>query len=174
MDTFIEQLVTKQSSTKETLAKVGLVLAALLVAFLCITLPILLGAYSLGSIGLLLAAGAVYGGWYLISGMSVEYEYIVTNGEIDVDKIAAKRKRKRLVTVKAQNFEAFGLLTEAPAVGQGVTTIMAVGTGVEEYFADFNHAKLGQVRLIFSPNQRLLDSLRPFLPRTIRLPIQPK
>lgn len=44
--------------------------------------------------------GSLYGGYILITNMSVEYEYIVTNGEMDIDKIIAKRRRKRLITVK--------------------------------------------------------------------------
>lgn len=62
----------------------------------------------IGALAFLILCGAIYGAYWLISGMSIEYEYILTNGEIDVDKIIAQRKRKRLVTVSAKTFEAFG------------------------------------------------------------------
>lgn len=169
MDTFIEQLVIKGSTPKDTLAKAGLVVAALVLVILFMFLPILLGLPSLSGIGLLLAAGSCYGAYYLISGMSVEYEYIVTNGEIDVDKIIAKRRRKRMVTVKASNFQAFGLLKEAEGAPQGTTTMMACANDPEhDYYADFDHSKFGRVRLIFSPDERTLEAMKPFLPRLLK------
>lgn len=50
--------------------------------------------------------------------MSVEYEYIVTNGEMDIDKIIAKRRRKRLITVNARTFERFGPFKESDHAGE--------------------------------------------------------
>ncbi|UKI37385.1 MAG: DUF6106 family protein [Clostridiales bacterium] len=44
---------------------------------------------------LLIDAGVVYGAYILITHFNVEYEYILTNGDIDIDKIIAKKKEKK-------------------------------------------------------------------------------
>lgn len=166
MDIFIEQLVTKKSDTTDILKKVGL---AVLTVILSLVLFFVSSYFGLGSIGLILIIGVIYGAFYLITGMNVEYEYIVTNGEIDIDKIIAKRRRKRLITFKVSAFENFGPLKEAPSSFSG-TTILATGASDgENYFAEFPHAKHGHVRLVFSPNERVLSAIRPYMPRTIRL-----
>ena len=43
--------------------------------------------------------------YWFISSLNHEYEYIVTNGTLDIDRIIAKRRRKRVFTADARNFE---------------------------------------------------------------------
>lgn len=51
---------------------------------------------------------AVYGAWYFITAQNVEYEYSVTNSNITVDKVIAKRKRKRIVSFDIKKIEEMG------------------------------------------------------------------
>ena len=53
------------------------------------------GSFSF-SIGLVLIAFAWYGAYLLMSMQNIEYEYILTNSEIDIDKIMSKKARKRI------------------------------------------------------------------------------
>ncbi len=172
MDVFVEQIVKKTTSGKDSVLKlligIGIgVLSALCVFIFFLMLP-------LAGLGLLLICGIFYGGYYLLTGLDCEYEYIVTNGEIDVDKIIAKRKRVRLVTAKASLFEAFGEYGESsPAAADGVTVVNAAGASDSEraknYYADFKHASAGNVRLIFTPEERVVDAIVPFMPAPLRI-----
>ncbi|MEG0615013.1 MAG: hypothetical protein RR540_04590 [Oscillospiraceae bacterium] len=166
MDVFIEQLVTKASSVKDTALKLLLGFGSVLISIaLFILLGMLLGMFA---VAVLLSAGCLYGAFYLISNFDVEYEYIVTNGEIDIDKVVAKRKRKRLLSAKVSSFKDFGRYSSSPDTN--TTTTFAAGSGLieEEFYADFTHPKYGEVRLIFSPNERVLAAIKPYLPHTIR------
>ena len=167
MDIFVEQIVKKEANGKTTALKILIGLAAAVICVISVFL-MLLGF----AIALFIAIGAVYGAYWLMTGLDVEYEYIVTNGEIDVDKIIAQRKRKRLLTVKASVFERFGKLSDAPAVGPDVTIIDAKGTGTnvtESYYADFPHSAIGNVRLIFNPEERVIEALKPYFSRMLRI-----
>ena len=57
-------------------------------------------------IAFLLLAGMGYGLWWLLTSLNIEYEYSVTNGDIDIDQITAKRKRKRIVSVSGAKIES--------------------------------------------------------------------
>ena len=60
------------------------------------------GSFSF-SIGLVLIAFAWYGAYLLMSMQNIEYEYILTNSEIDIDKIMSKKSKKkelRVLTLK--------------------------------------------------------------------------
>ena len=96
MDSFKEQLVTRRPDNTVFIKRTGIFIAALLIAVL---LFIFLNVLSIVLIALLF-----FGAYYLIKSFDVEYEYICTNGDLDIDKIAAKSRRKRLmlhqVTVK--------------------------------------------------------------------------
>ena len=61
-----------------------------------------------GMFGLLLAAGTIYGGYYLFQRLNREYEYIYTGGEVDIDVIYGRSKRQRLITVKPRQVEFMG------------------------------------------------------------------
>jgi len=172
MDIFVEQIVKKAPNGKDTAKKilivVGMCLISALLAFVMMFIPAFAG------IAFLLLFGVMYGGYYLITGVDVEYEYIVTNGEIDIDKIIAKRKRSRLITGKASSFEAFGKYENAPDIDSSVTIVSAVGTSLsgaktEEWYADFTHASAGKVRLVFSAEDKVIEAIRPFLPRQIKV-----
>lgn len=166
MDVFVEQLVKKPADGKTLALKILIAFGVILVSLFCLYL-MLIGIV----LALLLIFVAIYGGFYLISGLNAEYEYIVTNGEIDIDKIIAKRKRKRLITAKPSKFEAFGKLADAEAVS-GITVVEANGIADEEaedYYIDFTHDSFGKVRLIFTPTERTLEAVTPFLPRPVKV-----
>ncbi|MGN0553398.1 MAG: hypothetical protein ACI4I1_08440 [Oscillospiraceae bacterium] len=166
MDIFVEQLVRKPADGKSTALKLLIVFGVVVVSLFCLYLT-LIGIV----IALLLIFAAIYGGFYLISGLNSEYEYIVTNGEIDIDKIIAQRKRKRLITAKPSKFEAFGKLADAAPVS-GITVVEANGISKEEaedYYIDFTHDSFGKVRLIFTPTERTIEAITPFLPRLVKM-----
>ena len=90
MDTFVEQIIAIKKTSKTWLAYAGITFAAIMLMtaafiflnslFIPIDFFIFLGAYKL----------------YMMQ--SIEYEYIVTNSTMDIDKIIAKSSRKRIVS----------------------------------------------------------------------------
>lgn len=170
MDIFVEQIVKKEVSGKDWALRIIIGTAMAVLAAVSLFIFLLISPL----LGLLLLCGVIWGGYYLISGTDCEYEYIVTNGEIDIDKIIAKRKRIRLITAKISSFEAFGEYSGAPDADSSVTTVSAVGiseenSGSKVWYADFRHPSAGNVRLIFSPAQKVIDAITPSLPRQIRI-----
>lgn len=159
-DVYVEQLVEKRSCTADTLKKIGIVLGAVILSVLAF--------WFMYAIGLLLAAAIFYGGYYLLTGIDCEYEYIFTNGDLDIDKIKGKRSRNRLVTAQCENFTSFGRLVDAPEAASGVTTVLAAGGDEEQYYADFKHSSAGDVRLIFTPDERILEAVTAALPRQVK------
>lgn len=171
MDVFVEQLVKKPANGKTLALKILIVFGVIVVSAFCLYLA-LLGII----LAILLIFAAIYGGFYLITGLNAEYEYIVTNGEIDIDKIIAQRKRKRLITAKPSKFEAFGKLADAPAAS-GITIVEANGIAdedAEDYYIDFMHDSFGKVRLVFTPTERTIEAITPFLPRTVKVEYERK
>lgn len=158
-DFYAECLVSKAPTAADTVKRVliGLGTAVLAAgAFWFIFFPI----------SLFIIAGVFYGAYYLMTGIDAEYEYILTNGDLDIDKIIGKRKRKRLVTASIGDFIAFGKLSEAGDF-DGTTVLASSGSG-QDYYADFVHKTEGNVRLIFTPSEKILDGMELFLPRQLR------
>lgn len=172
MDIFYEQIVAKQNTTVDILKKVGLILAAFLLAFIILFilpgLPVV-GPF-IGSFGLLLVVGECYGVWYLLSSMNIEYEYILTNGEIDIDKIIARRKRKRLITVNTRTFTEMGRYQPEKVQGRTFSSTIMACTRVDApdcWYAVMDHPKHGNCLLIFNPNEHIMDGIKQYVKRNV-------
>ena len=167
MDIFVEHMVKKRPTGKD----IALIILYALLAFIIFIFGVFFSAPLLGPfsfVGAFVGVAALFGAYYLISNMSIEYEYIVTNGEIDVDKIMAKRRRKRLLTANAQTFESFGLYRQQDHMGKEYTSRVYASESMDEntsYYAVFTHVKLGKTLLVFTPDDRVLDALKKYIPR---------
>ncbi|MBR2283364.1 MAG: hypothetical protein IJ874_02940 [Ruminococcus sp.] len=172
MDNFAEQLVSrKQTSADRTKAIATMVGGGLLTIVLVIASLLMIGSPVAAFFGLILAAAAGYGTYFLIQNTQVEYEYTFTNGTLDIDKIIAKKKRLEMLSVEIGKFTAFGKYDDSMADNE--TEDMTVVTASDniasgEYYADFPHDEYGSTRLIFSPDERILGCIRQSLPRQLR------
>ncbi|MCQ2465817.1 MAG: DUF6106 family protein, partial [Oscillospiraceae bacterium] len=160
MDSYAEQIVKKadggSDNAKRMLCLIGGIVAGIAIVAASMAVHLTLP-------GSLLGVGAFYLGLYLGTNYDIEYEYLVVNGEFDIDKILAKKRRKKLITVKVGDFESFGKYSNDMEEGDDVTVIWAVGTGDEElptFYGDFSHATYGKCRLLFSPSVRVLRELK--------------
>ncbi|MDL2233591.1 hypothetical protein LJC63_08470 [Ruminococcaceae bacterium OttesenSCG-928-L11] len=167
-DTFIEYMVKKRNPLKITLLKVGVALAGALVAIFAMMVSPFLGAFSF--LGVLLAAGALYGAYILITSQNIEFEYSLTNGEMDVDKITAQRKRKRLISLKFKDVEDFGQYKASEHENkQYQTKIIACDHPESDdlWFCSLHYKDKGMTLLVFNASERMLEGLKPYLPRPI-------
>ena len=118
---------------------------------------------------LVLVIGAIYGAYYLLTGCYTEYEYTVTNGELDVDKIVGKRKRSHLLTVPVPKFTGFGVYTDQTDDPSDATLFLCSdNTGENAYYADFTTEEYGTARLIFTPNEEMVQTIVLFLPAALK------
>ena len=171
METFYEQLYKKKKVANDYLLQIGIMVASVI---LSAAMVMLFPAFIPG-FGLAIALFASMGLFYLVITkvlikIDVEYEYIYLSGELDVDKIFSKSERTRLVTVKAINFDRFGMLTpenESKVKQASINKTIDVrsNTGKQLYYAIFNHKEYKRTLLIFEPNDEILEDLKKYIPR---------
>lgn len=162
VDIFYEQLVSIKNNSKNLMMKT---LIWFLTALVIVLLFLFIGY--LQAIGIALIFGAGYLGWFLSSKFNVEYEYILTNGEMDIDKITAKRKRKRILNFKCANIERMGKYHPAEhANGSYSSTYVICNVDENSMFAVIRQEK-GLILVIFSPNEKIVDGMKKFLPRQV-------
>lgn len=160
MDIFSEQLVVRKKDTKDFLIIVGIVLAALALTFL---LSLLLGAFSF-----VFVCGVWFGAWWLITRRAIEFEYIVTSSVLDIDKITAKRSRKRILTIELKEAERFMPYEEMPQ--KDIKTVDATPNGIEDGVYGVDFISNGQSkRLLFKPNEKVLSSAKQAVPSLVVL-----
>ena len=167
MDTFIERLVTKKKGFKDNMITAGILTGAIILILLSLTVKVI---NQIG-LGIFFAAGFVYLGYRLIASRNVEFEYIVTNGDLDIDKITAQRKRKRIFSASCKEFEILSPV-KSNSFSQSVQSIknrIDASSSIDSpgaYFATLNY-KGAKTVVIFEPDEKMISNFKIFIPRKI-------
>ena len=170
MDQFAEMLVKKTPNGTDDLKRGGIIAAAVVITLGSVALVFF--GYPLA---LVLPVCAIWAAIYLFRLTNVEYEYSVTNGTLDIDKILGQNKRKSMLSVDVSSFTAYGKAGEVTESDEEMTTFLAGGLSMmgedddaEEYYAEFDHPEYGKCCLYFTPDSHFREALEPFLNRSLR------
>lgn len=166
MDVFMEKMVTKRKTAVDSLIMAGVVFGIIVVLFLVINFM-----QYLAGMWLFIIAIAIYLGVMVIRTRNVEFEYTVTNGDLDVDRIAAQRKRKRIFSGSCKNFEIIASMKSGQynanydTIKNRIAACSSMGApGV--FFVVTNY-KSERTILFFEPEERMLNNFKTFIPRKI-------
>jgi len=167
MDVFMEKIVVRRRDIKDSLVSAGVVLAALILMLVVSNIPVVA---QLG-LNLFIFAALVYLAYRFITGRNIEFEYIVTNGELDIDKIIAKRKRKRIFSASCKDFEIVARV-RSNSFSQSVQSIKnridasSSLSSTDAFFVTLNY-KGERTLVIFEPDERMLNNFKIFIPRKV-------
>ncbi len=170
MDIFIEQLVKKKLKGIDYVKMFSIVF--------CSILLFLIGGYLLigflGPMGMsltfFLLVGLIFLDWWLITRMKIEFEYSVTNGDITIDQITARRSRKRMISFSAKDVEVFKKYQPDQYVNRTFDKELFVDSNNEadEYWCmELVHKSLGRTLVIFTPSEYILKAIKPFLRKQV-------
>lgn len=160
-DVFVEQIVKKKFGPSDYAIAVLAVIAGLAVAAVSFFVPV---------VGILILVLAAVGVYYLITSRNLEFEYSITNGDITVDKIINRRKRKRVINTDAQYIEDIGQYDPNRLNGkQGYTKIVVsqYADGHGSWYFCARDPKKGNIIVVFDPDEKVLGAIKPFLPRQV-------
>lgn len=168
-DVFIEKIVARKKTCKDYLLIVGVIVAGL-VAIVAVNV---LNVYINISFMLpLLVVGVIYLLYILISNMSIEFEYILTNGDLDIDKIIARRKRKRVFSCPAKNVEMMAKVgsdewRDAQHGGYKLLDCSQTLMSPDSWFITANF-KGQRLLVVFTPDERILKNMKRYNPSKIK------
>lgn len=173
MDSFNEQLVVRKNTGKH-FARVAVLV---LLIFSVPAVLFLLGINNIGTryfvvVSMCALFFAVYGSYYLVTGLYIEYEYAVTNSNLTIDKIIGKRSRKRIISVDIKKFNSLKKLGESDALTKSYKKIFPASItdrGGDVYAGEMHLEKFnGNCLLLFSPDEKTLEAMKPFLKMNVK------
>lgn len=164
MDIFCEYMVKHKKTAKDSLMAAGLFIAAV---FLSLATFLFLFGRLLGFEVFVIAA-IWYGAIYLIRKTNIEFEYILTNSILDIDKIMSKKTRKRVISIDFKNIDVCAPATGISTNNPNMKTLDLSGdiSGKGVYYVDFAKGS-EQYRVFFQPNAKILDNLKKTNPRLV-------
>ncbi len=171
MDAYIEQIVKNKKTAKDLLIKVIMIMSV----FAVFIVGGILGAAVNGYFIFLGAAGAAfetYLCWYVITCLDREYEYEVTNNNLQIDKIMSKRRRKKILCVDINKIEGFDKLSENRLNADRCDKVFQLGTyedDPEQYRFIVQTNKYGRVMVVFAPNEKTLNAIKLYLKPEVKI-----
>lgn len=161
MDGIREQLVKKEKSPSDGVKKIIIIVAAFMLAVVIVTIAgVFSHSWLILDIGIFLAIFIMWGGIFVAGNLNVEYEYSVVGSSLQIDKILNKRSRKTMCEINLRKAHAF---CKGEHESDG-TAIYACGDG-DRYSIEYDDEKYGSTVLIFTPDDRTLEAIKPYLPR---------
>lgn len=171
MDIFTECMVKKKKGTIDYLK---VVLCILIIITVLMAMPFVSQVKYVGIILFMVCAGVIYLLYNIIISINLEYEYIFTNGAMDVDKIIAARRRKRITSLNARSIEIMASVhsNEAGAYAndKSIKRYYAC-TSVDDsdtYFVIYSENDK-KYMLIFNPNETIKDGFKRLNPQKVFL-----
>lgn len=163
MDNICEQLVQKRKSGRD-IAKYAAICAGLV---LCAAACVFFAFYIGTSLLLIASMIPVFFLVWILMDVNIEYEYIITNNEMDIDKIIGKRRRKRMITVDLKNAEDFGGYPSQADIDAQTTVHATSGLERDAHYLIVRHRDYGKVKVIFNPNEKLREAIAREFPKSL-------
>jgi len=163
MDVFIEKIVQKRKDAKDYLIIVGVIIAALILMLLVLNFIPGMSLFFIAALG--------YISYLIITTRNIEYEYAVTNGDLDIDKIIAQRKRKRIFSANCKDFEIVAKV-KSPHFSNHYRTFknqLDCTSSINNdnvYFIVLNYNN-EQTVVYFEPNEKMLNNFKTYIPRKV-------
>ena len=159
MDVFFEQIIPIKKTGKTIVLFLGIwVLAALISALVFLFLV---------SFSPIFIFGIGYGAYYLSSKLNVEYEYIITNGILDIDKIINKSSRKRMISVDLVGVTRLEKFNANAPLSYKNTIFACDKDDPNAYLVVAEKTGQSAVRFVFAPNDKIKSAIMKFAPKFI-------
>ncbi len=170
MDTFCEQVVKRQSGVKQkVLSAVLISLFALLELFFIFIYVLVPDPFWL-MFTLIIAIIAVVVLCIALPRINkVEFDYSVMGNRFYVDKVIDRKSRKKFLNIEISSIEDLGKLSDknVPQERFARTKDCSDGNIEESFYCVYRETGRGRCLLIFSPNQGIIDGMRPHMTREL-------
>lgn len=161
-DAYSELLIKKEQSAKEKIIKfllIGLIAVTAVMGFVII----------FAWIATLLLGVAAY---FILPNLDLEYEYAYVNGELDVDKIMSKSKRKRLKSFDLAKLELMAPVNSHRMDYQNHNTNLKVldyssGNKNHKVYAMIIPGEKEVNKVLIEPDRELLENIKKSCPRKV-------
>jgi len=161
----MEKIVKRKKNISDTAITAGIIVLAIILIIVLGNIPLL------SAFAPIYIVGIGYLAYMFIRNRNIEYEYIVTNGDLDIDMIIAQRKRKRIFSGSCKDFEIVAKLAgeqydhNVQSIKKRITAVSSLDSK-DVYFISL--VKDAQKTLVFfEPHAKMIESFKKYIPRKV-------
>ncbi|HIT07146.1 MAG TPA: hypothetical protein IAB53_10975 [Candidatus Scybalocola faecipullorum] len=162
-DVFSEVLVKRKMVSTNYLIVLATVLGA---AVLTLALLLFLPTF------IVVAIAIWFGVYFVISIQKVEYEYIFTSGDLDIDQISGNFKRKRKLELTGDSIEIIAPEDshelDSYRNGQYKVYDFSSRDKSKKRYVIIANISNGRVKVFFEPTEKMIDNMWKYSPRRVK------
>lgn len=162
MEGIIEVLVKKEKTALDKSKVFGIYILALVLSTLSFMF--------LKGFGIVGAAAAIYGAYYLSLNFDMEFEYCVLDKDLKIDKIMSRKKRKELVEIDGSEILIIAPVTEKDkfSMYQPQKEIFAAEKeNDEKNYVVIGRTSFGLTKIIICPDDRVIGHFKSVMPSKV-------
>ena len=113
--------------------------------------------------------------WYMFTGRNIEYEYCITNNNLEIDMIMNQRRRKEILDTDINKIEGFDKWSENRLDEDKCHRVFYLGhneSDHEQYRFTVLTEKYGRVMVVFSPNEKTLNAIKMYLKPEVKIALR--
>lgn len=161
---YLEQMVRREGTVMDWVKRIGMLLGGFIICALAMVF--------ISSFFPIIFVVVVWAIWILWRRLSREYEYIYTDGNLDIDCVYHRSNRRSMVSIDCKEFEII-----APAQDPSYQAVFnkkydkvldAGRGGIRDttYIAICNREG-NSLKMLFEPNERMLSAIKKYMPRKL-------
>lgn len=158
-DFYTEQLVKKQTNMKDVVIKAVLVAVTIVSFLVMLMFPF----------GILAPVAMIVLDVIVFQRLKVEYEYLFVNGDLDIDKIMNKSRRKKMFSANVADVELLAPVDAAELRQFQNARIydFTSGTGQAKEYALIVSGQGELKKIVFEPNDMIIEGFFLMVPRKV-------
>lgn len=165
MNELHEQVVPKAKDAKYGLKIALIIVAAIGIPTFIACLSFITNLMYFFVVAFFVFLFCIYGVWFFITSLKVDYEYAFLSSVLRVDKVIAKRRRKKILKIDVKNFNDIFPFDDKEMGSRKFKKIYracANEFSEDNYVACFHIESRGNCALIFTPNEEFLNAMKPY------------
>ncbi len=162
---FVEQLIKRKKTSKDVWTSILLVVCG--IVFTPMALYFGFALRYLGYVFLVLLAAVWWCIVRLIKSKTVEYEYIFTEGTLDIDMIIAGSRRGRVITISKMELELMAPISHPYSGTYKTLNCSTKDENDRLYYLITERHDVGKVRVLFNPGDELIDAFKKYRPSVV-------
>lgn len=165
MELYTEWIVKRKAPVYAIPAKIGMILLTAIPTLLVLT----------GIVWWMIIPAVIFGylTYRVFLNFDLEFEYVFVNGELDIDKIMGKSRRKRCMTIDMENIEI--IAAEGSHLLDGYKNRkykhmdFSSNNKDNKKYLLYGNYKNESTSILIEPNEKMLDSMRSISPRKVNI-----
>ena len=159
---YVEQLIPGKKTGKSLIFKIIMIV---------LTVVALLATFIGIPFAMMIAAGLLFADFMLLSNTSVEYEYLYLNGDLDIDRVVGKQRRKHMYSTSVNNMQVIAPVGSQEILAHhNIKTIdYSSGRAGEKVYMMIVTNNGNKEGILIEPNDKILHAMQVIAPRKVVL-----